>query len=176
MECIENKIIESIDMGEGTRAEIDFIDILGEDEGVLVGNTGTGFVLVLAETRTTDTYPPRPFRVNVGAIHQYIYLGNNITKYVSEIKPGDRIVVTNGISEHLVSVGRVKIEKRPIRRIQLENGISASLQIADSVFLKGKDKSLHFVELNDEDIIISIPSTTIARHKGEEVNEFIIEK
>lgn len=176
MESTESKITEIIDMGDGTRAEIDLIDILDSDEGILVGNTGEGFLLVLAETRFTDTYPPRPFRVNVGAIHQYIYLGNNVTKYISEVEPGDKVIVTNGISERQVTVGRVKIEKRPIRRIQLENNISASLQIADSIFLCGKDTALHFVDLNSSDSVLCVPSKSTARHKGEIVDEFIVEK
>lgn len=176
MEYINSNIIECIDMGEGTRAEIDLIDVLADDEGILVGNTGAGFILVLAETRSTNTYPPRPFRVNVGAIHQYIYLENNVTKYVSEIEPGDKIVVTNGNSERVVAVGRVKIEKRPIRRIKLENNISASLQIADSIFIKGSNKEIHFIDAQINDSIVCLPSEKTARHKGEVIDEFIIEK
>lgn len=176
MELAESKIVEMLDMGDGTRAELDFIDILNEDEGVLVGNTGSGFVLVLAETRSTDTYPPRPFRVNIGAIHQYIYIGDDVTKYVSEIKPGDKVLVTNGVSERMVAVGRIKIEKRPIKRIVLENSISASLQVADSIFLKGKNTAAHFIELQCDNTIASYLSDNTARHKGEAVNEFIIEK
>lgn len=176
MELAESKIVEIMDMGEGTRAEIDFIDMLNEDEGVMIGNTGAGFLLVLAETRSTDTYPPRPFRVNVGSIHQYVYVGNNTTKYVSEIMPGDKVVVTNGVSERMVAVGRIKIERRPIKRIVLENTISASLQAADSIFLKGNDAVVHFIELQCESTVASFLSDSTARHKGEAVDEFIIEK
>lgn len=176
MELSESKIIEIMDMGDGSRAELDFIDILNEDEGVMVGNTGIGYILVLAETRRTDTYPPRPFRVNIGSIHQYVYVGNNETRYVSEIKPGDKILVTNGISERMVAVGRIKIERRPIKRVVLDNTISASLQDADSIFVKGKDTAAHFIELQCDSAIASFLSDNVARHKGEAVDEFIIEK
>jgi 3-dehydroquinate synthase class II len=176
MELVESKIVEITDMGDGSRAELDFIDILNEDEGVLVGNTGAGYILVLAETRSTDTYPPRPFRVNVGSIHQYVYVGNDVTRYVSEIKPGDKILVTNGISERMIAVGRVKIERRPIKRVVLDNSISASLQNADSIFVKEKNTAAHFIELQCESSIASFLSGNVARHKGEAVDEFIIEK
>lgn len=55
--------------GEGSRVCLDFVDVLDPEEGVLVGNTGHGYLLVLSEHAVTPTYPARPFRVNAGAIH-----------------------------------------------------------------------------------------------------------
>ena len=144
MELEYGAVAQIADMGEGTRVELDFVDVLGSSEGVLVGDTARGFLCVLGETRSTDTYPPRPFRVNAGAIHQYVYMGDNKTKYLSEVKAGDRIVITDGKKERLVSVGRVKIEKRPFKKIILDDGISATLQDADSVFIMGKENPVHF--------------------------------
>jgi len=103
-------------------------------------------------------------------------VGNNTTKYVSEIVPGDKVVVTNGVSERMVAVGRVKIERRPIKRIVLENTMSASLQAADSIFLKENDAAVHFIELQCESTLTSFISDSVARHKGETIDEFIIEK
>lgn len=169
-------IAEIKDMGDGTRVEIDFIDILRENEGVLVGDTSKGYVCVLAEVRETETYPPRPFRVNVGAIHQYIYVGNNETKYLSEIQPGDKICVTDGNSERMVTVGRVKMESRPFIRLQLENGISTTLQNADSVFIRGENKALHLVETKPQVSVLCVKSDVLARHKGKATIEDIEEK
>ena len=72
-----SKAKEKMDMGEGTRVEIDLVDILSENEGILVGDSAKGFICVLAETRETNTYPPRPFRVNAGAIHLELQMRSN---------------------------------------------------------------------------------------------------
>jgi len=176
MEAKSSKIDCIIEMCTGTRVEIDFIDILGHDEGVLVGDSAKGFVCVLAETRETETYPPRPFRVNAGAIHQYVYMGENKTKYLSELKAGDRVMVVGDGHERLVTVGRVKIESREFERVVLDSGISATLQKADSVFVHGKDTPLHLIDLKEGDIITCFPMQDFARHKGEVIEEAITEK
>ena len=176
MELAYGTVAQITDMGEGTRVELDFVDILGSSEGVLVGDTARGFLCVLGETRSTDTYPPRPFRVNAGAIHQYVYMGDNKTKYLSEVKAGDRIVITDGKNERLVSVGRVKIEKRPFKKIILDKGISATLQNADSVFIMGKETPVHFMEVQEKTEIAYMKAESFARHKGEVIEEEIEER
>ncbi len=176
MNTVSSKIKEIRDMGVGSRVEIDFVDILDEDEGVLVGDTARGFFLVLAETRETDTYPPRPFRVNAGSIHQYIYVDDGKTKYLSELRSGDTVLVTNTHEERYVSVGRVKIEKREFIHVVLENDITATLQKADSVHIAGEKGALHLIESTIGDDVVFIESDKIARHKGEAVQEEIIEK
>lgn len=170
-----SKTKRKMDMGEGSRVEVDLVDILKETEGILVGDSAKGFICVLAETRETNTYPPRPFRVNAGAIHQYIYVGNNETKYLSELKAGDSVVVTDGTNERTVKVGRVKIEKRKFERIVLESGVSATLQVADSVFILGEGKAEHFCNISNESIGYC-EMTDVARHKGKVIDETIIEK
>lgn len=176
MDYVTSKIVKILDMGEGTRVEADFIDILGEDEGVLVGDTARGFFLVLAETRETETYPPRPFRVNAGSIHQYICAENGETKYLSELKAGDRILVTDGVNERYVTLGRAKIEKREFLRIELENGITATLQKADSIYIKGKNEAEHLLDCKiGEEVTIAV-GENVARHKGRAIDEEIKEK
>lgn len=175
MKILFSKAKEKMDMGEGARVEIDLVDILNENEGVLVGDSAKGFVCVLAETRETKTYPPRPFRVNAGAIHQYVYVGNNETKYLSELKAGDSVVVTDGTNERMVRIGRVKIEKRKFERIVLESGVSATLQVADSVFVLGERKAEHFCNISSESIGY-YEMADVARHKGKVIEETIVEK
>lgn len=171
-----SRIVEKMDMGEGTRVEMDFVDALGGSEGVLVGDSARGFVCVLGETRSTDTYPPRPFRVNGGALHQYVWLGENRTKYLAEIAPGDRVLITDGERERTAAIGRAKLERRPFTRIVLENGVTATLQQADSVFVAGRDGAMHFVDLQIGDEIACMMAEDVARHKGEVVQEEILEK
>lgn len=169
-------IKEIIEMGEGSRVEVDFIDILGAQEGVLVGDTARGFVLVLAETRETETYPPRPFRVNAGSIHQYICVADGKTKYLSELKSGDRVLVTDRENERYVTIGRVKIEKREFIQLRLEDGVTATLQKADSVHVSGNGKALHLIEGKPGDSIDVVEAECVARHKGEIIEESIEEK
>lgn len=176
MELAYGTVAQITDMGEGTRVELDFVDVLGSSEGVLVGDTARGFLCVLGETRSTDTYPPRPFRVNAGAIHQYVYMGDNKTKYLSEVKAGDRIVITDGKNERLVSVGRVKIEKRPFKKIILDGGISATLQDADSVFIMGNGNPVHLKDVKEQEEIAYLKAENYARHKGEAIEEEIEER
>lgn len=165
-----------LEMGKGARVELDFVDVLGELEGVLVGDSARGFFCVLAETRATETYPPRPFRVNAGAIHQYVYVGDNKTKYLSEIKAGDQILVSDGKAERFVAVGRVKIEPREFEQICLDSGITATLQKADSVYVLGKEGPIHLMDLKAGDMVATFPMQDIARHKGVPIEESIIEK
>jgi len=167
------------DYGVGTRVCADFIDVLASNEGVLVGNTGYGFIKVMAETRKTDTYPPRPFRVNLGAINQYLYLGDNKTCYLSELEPGMKIPVYDKDSLRFVTVGRVKNEKREFRRVECKNDgieVSGIFQIADSVFFQSVDDV--FTSMNDlkPGIKLAYLKFEPGRHLGEKIEEEISEK
>ncbi|GGG01467.1 3-dehydroquinate synthase II [Paenibacillus abyssi] len=141
METLESEhsvygTIHSVEpLGEGMRVCVDMIDFLQSDEGVLVGNTGHGYVLVLAETRATETYPSRPFRINCGAVHQYMKQGER-TSYLSELVPGAMIEVYSPRGSRQVALGRIKIEKRSFVRVEIrveDKLISASLQNSESV-------------------------------------------
>jgi 3-dehydroquinate synthase II len=78
-------------------------------EGMLVGNSSQALFLVHSETVENPFVNTRPFRVNAGPVHAYIRLADGQTKYLSEIKTGDRVVVVNfeGKSYPAV-VGRVR--------------------------------------------------------------------
>lgn len=174
------EVVSVTAVGMGTRVCLDLIDELKAEEGILVGNTGNGYVLVLSENRTTETYPPRAFRINGGALHQYVYLGDGKTTYLSEMKPGLELPVWNGTDWRKVSVGRVKVEKRPFLRIVCRvegtnQEISATLQEADSVHLltaEGEAKPL--VNLTPGDRITCYPDQP-GRHLGEKIEEEIHE-
>ena len=81
----------------------------------------------------------RPFRVNAGPVHAYIRLANGQTKYLSEVRSGDKLLIVNyeGKSYPAV-VGRVKMERRPLALVEAEeNGQSLSiiLQNAETIRL-----------------------------------------
>ncbi|RSL31683.1 3-dehydroquinate synthase [Salibacterium salarium] len=165
------------DIGKGTRVCIDCADILTPTEGVLVGNTGRGYVLVLSENRSTNTYPPRSFRINAGGLHQYLFQAGQ-TRYLEELRGGDPLFVYNGAAQKEIPIGRVKMEKRDLMRIEINmdgKNISATLQNADSVaFLQNNGNVLTAKELKEGDIVCCY-SDEPGRHLGEKIEEEISE-
>lgn len=170
--------IESI--GEGARVCLDLIDELDPIEGLLIGNTGKGYLMAVSENRTTDTYPPRPFRINAGAYHHYLLLDGGKTGYLAEIKPGMKVPIWKDNDSRLVPIGRVKIEKRPFIRIvcqelKTNQEISVTVQEADSVHLLAADRTAKAViDLAIGDELICYPDEP-GRHLGEKIKEEIIE-
>ncbi|WLR51175.1 3-dehydroquinate synthase II [Bacillus tianshenii] len=171
------EVISIQKVGEGTRVCVDCIDTLEPKEGALVGNTGSGYLLVLSENRETDTYPARPFRINCGAIHQYLSHGEK-TNYLSELKSGQPIQVFNTEGKREVAIGRVKIEKRPLMRVECrinDTIISATLQQSDSVQLLTSDyEPKAIVDLEEGERIFCCEDKP-GRHLGEKLNEYIME-
>lgn len=176
----EAEVVEIKEIGEGSRVCLDFVDKLEPSEGILVGNTGHGYVLVLAENRTTDTYPGRPFRVNSGAIHHYILKEEDQTAYLAEIRPGDYIsVISESGSSRSVAVGRVKVEKRPLIRLVLKvenKELSVTLQVADSVHVRAPDGTeIQAITLKKGDHVmvqVDQPGRHLGKKIEEEINEF----
>lgn len=174
------KVIEIASIGEGTRVCLDLIDELDPLEGVLIGNTGNGYLVALSENRSTETYPPRPFRVNAGAYHHYISLGEDKTQYLAEIKPGMQVPLWNRTKTRLLSVGRVKLERRPFIRIVCQvkdtnKQISVTVQEADSVHLLAGDQTAKpAIELVVGDELLCYPDQP-GRHLGEKIEEEITE-
>ena len=174
--------IEAIELiGEGTRVCLDFADVLDPEEGVLVGDSGHGYLLVLSENQPSATYPARPFRVNCGAIHHYLLLEGEQTSYLSELNPETAITVVHAGegTRRLVPIGRIKMEKRPlIRLIARYQGqrISATLQSADSVRLQTRTRGavdLLSLEVGDA---VRFAADLPGRHLGRRVEEFIREQ
>ncbi|WP_263622404.1 3-dehydroquinate synthase II [Halobacillus halophilus] len=174
-EYIEVTKVEEI--GEGMRVCLDFIDVLNPEDGLYIGNTGHGYVKVLSENRESDGYPPRPFRINCGAFHQYLYQEGK-TSYLHELNPGESLVLS-GKEDRELPLGRVKVEKRPFLRVecQTEEGmISATLQKSSSVYVMEEEKGeLPLLSLEAGHRLLGIKDKP-GRHLGEQVDEVIWEK
>ncbi|WP_054637236.1 3-dehydroquinate synthase II [Thalassobacillus sp. C254] len=178
VEYIAGEVISIKAVGKGTRVCVDCADELSPEEGMLVGNTGDGYILVLSENRNTETYPSRAFRVNCGAVHQYIYEGEN-TKYLSELRGGEQTPVFSLSGEpRIVPLGRVKAEQRDLLRVEcrVQNKIiSATLQDADSVQLAGEEgNSVPVQQLASGDRVLCMVDEP-GRHLGEKIKEEIRE-
>jgi len=165
----------------GDRVCVDMCSILKDGEGLLVGNTSSSFMLVHAETLENPYVSPRPFRVNAGAVHAYVMMADGRTSYLSELKAGDRVLVTdsNGGTKEAM-VGRVKIERRPLLVVETraDDGFKSGLvlQNAETVRLVGETGAgVSVVDLSPGDRVLGYV-TKAGRHFGVAVEETIIEK
>ncbi|MFB6211341.1 MAG: 3-dehydroquinate synthase II [Halobacteriales archaeon] len=165
--------------GLADRVCVDTGSLMEHDEGMLVGSMSRGLFFIHAETADSPYVASRPFRVNAGAVHAYIRTPGGETKYLAELKSGDEVQVvdTDGNTREAV-VGRVKIEKRPMFRIEAELGddrIETLVQNAETIKVATADGRTAVTDLEEGDEILCYYEQT-ARHFGEAVEESIIEK
>jgi 3-dehydroquinate synthase II len=166
-------------VGMGDRVCIDTCSLMTLGEGMLIGSQSNGLFLVHAETEESPYVAARPFRVNAGAVHAYIKIGEK-TRYLSEIESGDDILIINKNGEQKKAVvGRVKIEKRPLILIEAtvnNTTIKTLLQNAETIKLvkpDGTPVSVAEIKEGDE-VLVHFEDT--ARHFGIQIEETIIEK
>ena len=76
---------------------------------------------MLGETVASGFVPPRPFRVNAGPVHAYVLMADGSTKYLSECRAGDEVLIArSGGGGRAAVVGRCKVEPRPTLRVDFE--------------------------------------------------------
>jgi 3-dehydroquinate synthase class II len=107
--------------GMGDRACVDTTSELFQDEGMIIGSTSSGGLMICSETHFLPYMNLRPFRVNAGALHSYIWGPDNFVPYLCDLRAGDRVYAVNarGVGR-VVTVGRVKLERRPLLRLEAE--------------------------------------------------------
>lgn len=170
-----------VHIGMGDRVCIDTVSNLKSNEGMLIGSTSTGGVLVSSENHYLPYMELRPFRVNAGAIHSYIFCENNTTKYLSELKAGDRVMVVDTMGKsRITAVGRVKMERRPMLLIECkgETDVSVNVIVQDDWhirLLSEESKVCSATELKRGDVLLGI-SCESGRHLGVKILETIVEK
>ncbi|MFF5084881.1 3-dehydroquinate synthase II family protein [Actinoplanes sp. NPDC000266] len=105
--------------GSGERACVDTCSYLNQDEGILVGSRSQGLILCVSETHPLPYMPMRPFRVNAGAIMSYTLADHERTRYLCELEAGATVLAVRADGRtRPVTVGRVKIETRPLLSIE----------------------------------------------------------
>jgi len=150
------------------------------DEGMLVGSMARGLFFVHAETAESPYVASRPFRVNAGAVHAYVRTPDGGTKYLSELQSGDEVQIVDeeGRTREAI-VGRAKIEKRPMFRVQAETAegdrIETLLQNAETIKVHSREGRIAVTDLEAGDEILVHYEDT-ATHFGEKIEESIIEK
>ncbi len=175
------KILDVSDVGTGERVCVDTTSMLQVGEGMLIGSKSNFLFLIHNESVGSSFTSPRPFRVNAGAVYCYTVMPDGKTKYLSEIEAGSEVlIVKNDGSSRRVTVGRSKIETRPLRLIRAEiEGETGTiiLQNAETIrFTKSDGTLLPVTEARVGDEILCYIKPPSGRHFGMEVKEFIVEK
>jgi len=167
-------------VGTGDRVCIDTASMMQVGEGMLIGSYSKAMFLVHSESLESEYVASRPFRVNAGPVQAYVMVPGNKTKYLSEVKTGDEVLVVDkdGKTQNSI-VGRSKIEKRPLMLIEAEYEglkIKTLLQNAETIRLvndKGEAISISDIQIGDK---VKVFIDEGARHFGMSIEETIIEQ
>jgi 3-amino-4-hydroxybenzoic acid synthase len=162
-ELVRLEVTRAEPIGSGFRGCVDTTALFGEDEGMIVGSTSAGGVLVCAEVHYLPYMNLRPFRVNAGAVHSYVFGAEN-TAYITDLAAGERAhAVSAGGRFREVVVGRVKVELRPLRLIEARHE-----DITVNVFLQD---DWHVRVMSDEgrplNLTTVVPGTGLLGHVAE---------
>lgn len=176
----EAVITDTMPVGMGQRGCIDLVTLFSEEEGMLVGSTSQGGILCCAEVFYLPYMEKRPFRINAGGVHSYIYNANDRTNYLTELRAGvsTTVVDTSGRTR-AATVGRVKTEVRPLRLIEaaFEDGEPINIIMQDDwhVRIFGADaKPRNITELRRGDRVLGYRGAP-GRHVGIPIDEAIHE-
>jgi 3-dehydroquinate synthase II len=156
IDLVAAKIVELKQIGIGARICVDTCDLMKPGEGFLVGSQSSGLFLVQAEAQENEYVETRPFRVNAGPISLYVLSSLTRTRYLSELKAGDEVLVIDREGKtRTTNVARVKIEWRPMCLVEAEYGqkrIKTIVQNAETVRLvtNAGSKSIAQLEIGDE--------------------------
>ncbi len=175
------KILSIKPIGSGARVCVDTVDLMAPGEGMLVGCQSAGFFLVEAEVNENPYVQSRPFRVNAGPASHYTLTSTQGTRYLSELKAGDEVlIVSREGNARITNVGRSKIEFRPLILIEAQaddTKIKTILQNAETIRLVTPKASKPVTELKPNDEVLVHLAAKGGRHFGISVpEETVIEK
>jgi 3-dehydroquinate synthase II len=175
------KVLSIKPIGSGARVCVDTVDLMVAGEGMLVGCQSAGFFLVEAEVNENPYVQSRPFRVNAGPASHYTLTSLQNTRYLSELKAGDEVLIVSREGKaRMTNVGRSKIEFRPLILIEAEaenTKIRTILQNAETVRVVTPKASKPVTELKPNDEVLVHLAAKGGRHFGVSVpEEMVIEK
>jgi 3-dehydroquinate synthase II len=181
IKLINAKVTAVKPISSGARVCVDTCDLMAPGEGMLVGVQAAGFFLVEAEVHENPYVQSRPFRVNAGSLSMYTLASLQSTRYLSELKAGDEVLIVDRNGKvRSASVGRVKIELRPLIWVEAEadgKRIKTILQNAETIRLVTADSSKPVTELKAGDEVLVHIAESRGRHFGVAVpDETVIER
>jgi len=168
------EVVEVKPLGSGARVCIDTCDLMKDGEGLLVGCQSSGLFLIQAEVYETPFVASRPFRVNAGSIALYALAPGGRTRYLSELKAGDEVLIVDRSGRSRVTnICRVKIEWRPLVLIEAEyddERVKTILQNAETIRVVTQDGTKSVAELVKGDKVL-VHTEEGGRHFGTLVKE-----
>ncbi len=174
-------ITRIVPVGMGFRSCIDLATLFTPTEGLVIGSTSQGGLLCCPEVFYLPYMELRPFRVNAGAVHSYVFNKNNRTSYMTELKAGSPTMIVDSTGKTRDGfVGRMKTECRPLRLIEAkfhDNDVLVNALMQDDwhVRIYSDDvKPLNITELRPGDKVLGL-ITEPGRHVGIKVSEQILE-
>ena len=174
---VEVVSVKAIEMGD--RVCVDTCSNMVPGEGMLVGSYSNCLFLIQSESEENGYVATRPFRVNAGAVHEYCMVPGGGTRYLSEISAGDRVLVcSRDGSTRVVSVGRCKVEVRPLLMVEATDGkktYNVVLQNAETIKVVTPKGAESVTKLKPGDKVLAHLATG-GRHFGMAVEETITEK
>ena len=169
--------IKPVEMGD--RVCIDTCSMMSPGEGMLIGSYSNCLFLIQSESEDNGYVASRPFRVNAGAVHSYMEVPGGGTRYLSEIKGGDPVLLCDEKGNtRVASVGRCKVEKRPLLMVTATDGrkeYTVMLQNAETIKMVGPEGSVSVTKLKAGDKVLAKIETG-GRHFGMAIEETISEK
>ena len=173
-------ITEVTTLGMGDRVCIDTCTSMEPGQGMLIGNTTRGFLLVHSESIENPYVAARPFRVNAGAVHAYTVAPGGKTRYLSELEAGDSVLIVDYEGRCEAGyIGRCKVERRPLLLVKAEVGgqeIGLVLQNAETIRLTAPDgKAVSVAVLKPGDKVLAHLMGG-GRHFGMKVEETLTER
>jgi len=159
VELVPAKVVDLKEIGTGARVCVDTCDLMKPGEGILVGCQSDGLFLVQAEVHESPYVETRPFRVNAGPVSLYTLSSPARTRYLSELKAGDEVLIVDRDGKvRSTNVARVKIEWRPMVLVEAERGgkrMKTIVQNAETIRLVTEEGSKSIAELKLGDKILT---------------------
>lgn len=176
----EATITQSRPIGMGTRSCIDLATIFSPEEGMIIGSTSQGGILCCPEVFHLPYMELRPFRINAGGVHSYVYNTGDHTDYMTELRAGSQVMIADLEGNvRTASVGRMKTEVRPLRLIeaQFSGGQTVNIIMQDDWHVRiysSAGEPRNITELKPGDKVLGY-CTDPGRHVGIKISENIVE-
>lgn len=171
---VKVKSVKQLEIGD--RVCVDTCTMMIPGEGMLIGSQSNCLFLIQSESEENEYVAKRPFRVNAGSVHSYVLMPDLKTCYLSELEGGEQALICDRSGKTKTSsVGRCKLEKRPLVMVSFENGASVILQNAETVKFVCEKGSCSVAEIKPGMEVLAHISEG-GRHFGMKVDETVSEK
>ena len=180
MPQLSDAVVTSVEGGGiGDRVALDLTSLMRLGEGALVGSSAKELALVHGETIRGSLVPARPFRVNAGPVHSYVLMADLSTKYLEEVRAGDCLLIVDAEGgSRALTVGRCKVEPRPLLMVNFEGG-QLFLQQAETVRLMVRQGAEYVAKSVTEVVegdVLCVRRTEMGTHVGRRVRGKVLER